>query len=529
MNKNSPQRHLRTEGSRRTKELGFLLLLLNFLLLIFSCDILRDSPYRVEAWTPGEGFHNDPGRLKISLLLSHKSDKAKTEQAFSLTEDGKTLKGYFSWEDYMLIFIPASPLEKNRDYLITLGTGAQDIKGLSLEHRFEASFTTRPLGDKPVITGIEPEYEGNLSGSRGEFRLFFSEPVRLNSCLDYISFNPATPGSWRLEDEDRTACFVPRDPWQPGNPYTVRVAGGFVGAYGAVLGEEYSSVFYAAEDREKPFLLEVLALLPTGEPEETSSEEIFFETTGQFIAEEYTAWERATRLCLVFSKSVDLSTVRNLLVVEPALALVLESPPGFASRAVFRFAEYPAWGSAFHFRLSPGVKDYAGNESAQACVFRIRAAGPLSKPPALAGIRLPMAPGNAENQEALSFSPGDLFSDLPIKDGEDRYPFGKQSSAWIELYFEIAPDTDIDPFSVMDLFRVEATNQALIFSPRSIRTENFTLASPREGWENLRRIEIRGFLTNTVHSGIVTFRISPGLRDKLGNRSAVDFRVSLLK
>jgi len=81
----------------------------------------------------------------------------------------------------------------------------------------------------------------------------------------------------------------------------------------------------------------------------------------------------------------------------------------------------------------------------------------------------------------------------------------------------------------MDLFRVEVTNQALLFSPRSIVTEGFTLADPREGWENLRRFEIRGFLTNTVHSGVVTFRIPPGLRDKLGNRSTVDFRVSLLK
>ena len=501
-----------------------------FLFFLFaSCDLLRDSPYRVEAWAPGEGFHNDPGRLVVSLLLSHESDKAKTEQAFSLTEDRKTLKGYFSWEGSRLVFMPASPLELNRDYLITLGTGAQDTKGLSLEDKFEASFTTRLPGGRPGITGTDPEYGGSLSESRGEFRLFFSQPVSLNSCMDYVFFSPLAPGSWRLEDGNRTACFTPREPWQPGGLYQVRVESDFVTVSGSVLGTEYSSLFYATADREKPVLLQVLALLPSGDFAESTGEEIPFEKPGLFTAAEYTGWESFTRLCLVFSKPVDTSGLKSLLVTEPSLALVMESPPQMASRAVFRFAEYPAWGSSFLFRLLPGVRDGAGIESADEYDFRIRASGPLSKAPVFAGIRLPMAPGNSGNQEALSFSPNDLFSDLPINDGEDRYPFGAQTPAWIELYFETSTGTEIDPFSVMDLFRVESTNQALVFSPRSIRTGDFTLEDPRPGWENLSRFEIRGFLTNMVRSGIVTFRIPPGLMDKRGNRSTVDFRISLLK
>jgi|GEM_PF-641675 len=504
------------------------LMFLSFLFLIPSCDILRNSPYVVEAWTPGEGFHENPGRLKVSLLFSNASDKAKTEQAFSLTEDGKTLKGYFSWEGSRLVFTPASPLEADRNYFITLGTGAQDTNGLSLEHRFEASFTTRTPGEKPRITRSEPEYEGSLSESRGEFRLFFSEPVSRNSCIDYISFSPATPGSWRLEDGDKTACFVPREPWQTGSTFQVRVESAFPGRSGSVLGTEYSSVFYVTEDREKPVLLKVLALLPPGEADGALEEEIPFESPGHFLTEEYSAWEKSSRLCLVFSKPVDVNSLRNFIVTEPSLTLILESAPEMASRAVFRFAEYPAWGSSFLFRLTPGVKDFAGNESSEEYAFRIKAAGPLSKPPALVGIRLPMSPGSV-NQEVLSFSPGDLFADLPIQEGEDRYPFGKQTSAWIELYFETAPDTEIDTFSLMDMLRVEATNQALEFLPGSIRARDFTIAAPREGWEDLQRFEIRGSLINKAHTGIVTFRIPPGLKDKRGNRSDVDFRISLSK
>ncbi|MCL2318486.1 MAG: Ig-like domain-containing protein, partial [Treponema sp.] len=232
-----------------------------FLVLLASCDLLRKSPYEVEAWTPGEGFHSDPAGIRVSLLLSHESDRARTEQAFSLTEDRRTLKGDFSWDGARLFFIPAAPLEADRDYRITLGTGAQDTNGLSLEQKFEASFSTRPSGGKPRITGTEPEDGGTIPESRGEFRLFFSEPISLDSCRDYVSFSPSTPGSWRLEDENRSACFIPREPWQTGNLYRVKVEKDFAGSSGVVLGEEYSSVFFAGVDREKPVLIKVLALL----------------------------------------------------------------------------------------------------------------------------------------------------------------------------------------------------------------------------------------------------------------------------
>ena len=93
----------------------------------------------------------------------------------------------------------------------------------------------------------------------------------------------------------------------------------------------------------------------------------------------------------------------------------------------------------------------------------------------------------------------------------------------------MAPETEIDLFSLMNLFRVESTNQALLFSPRNIRNNNFTWQDPADGWESFKRVEINGFITNTVNSGIVTFRINAGLEDTRGNRSGQSFRIMLLK
>ena len=508
--------------------------LIIILLFVSSCDILRDSPYEVLTWTPGEGFHDEPGSIKISLLLSHESDRARTEQAFSLTGDRKTISGVYDWDGSWLIFSPIYPLEAGRDYVITLGTGAQNTRGLSLENKFEASFTTRKPGAKPAVTGTVPSDGGCVSESRGEFRIMFSEPVPLESCMDYIVFSPSSPGSWRLEGEEKTASFTPRDPWQTGILYQIKIDSGFMGFSGDVLGSEYITFFSVGNDREKPVLNKAYALYPAGEiavnREEIAIENILPGMPGYFSLEEFSEWESFTKLELVFSEPVDLGSLRNLLVTEPQVSLVMESDPVFSDRAVFRFAEFPQWGSVYLFRLGPGFRDINGNVSEDEYLFRINCNGPLSKPPALAGIRLPTAPGNSTGDyDPRTYSPADLFKDLPIKTGEDHFPYGEAVSAWIELYFDTAPGTEIDIFSLMEFFRVDVTNQALTFSPVSIRLDDFTWAEPASGWENFQRVEMSGLLTNSINSGIVSFRILSGLRDKRGNRSYTDFRISLLK
>ena len=512
----------------------FIFALIMILLFILSCDILRDSPYEVLAWTPGEGFHDDLSSIRISLLLSHESDRARTEQAFSLTGDKKTISGTYIWDGFWLDFSPVYPLEAGRDYVITLGTGAQNTRGVSLDNKFEASFTTRTPGVKPAITGTEPSDKGNVSGSRGEFRIMFSEPVPLGSCIDFISFSPSSSGSWRLEDEGRIAFFTPREPWQAGVLYRVNVDSGFKGVSGDVLGMEYITFFSLASDMEKPVLINANALFLTGgaavSREEIAIERILPGMPGHFTLEEFSGWENHTKLELAFSKPVDLGSLRNLLVTEPPGSLIIESELEFSDRVIFRFADIPQWGSSFLFRLSSGLRDINGNICDEEYLFRIKCNGPLSKPPALIGIRLPMAPGNSAGEyDPKIYSPADLFKDLPIKTGEDHFPFGEAVPISIELYFETAPETEIDLFSLMEFFRVDATNQALTFSPLSIHTENFIWAKPVSGWENFQRIEVYGLLTNSTNSGIVSFRVLSGLRDKRGNRSSTDFRISLLK
>jgi hypothetical protein len=82
---------------------------------------------------------------------------------------------------------------------------------------------------------------------------------------------------------------------------------------------------------------------------------------------------------------------------------------------------------------------------------------------------------------------------------------------------------------LMELFRMETSNNVISFSPRQMKNTNFTSPYPHKGMENCQRIEITGNLTNTTNFGIINFLIEAGLKDTLGNRNDKSLKISLVK
>jgi hypothetical protein len=246
--------------------------------------------------------------------------------------------------------------------------------------------------------------------------------------------------------------------------------------------------------------------------------------------------------------------VGTALTAENASSLVLEmtgSQTGFDSAAVFRFDKPPAYENRFSIRLKKGVKDLHGNESTDEHLFRVFANGENSKPPSLIGIRIPMAPGGLldvppdpvpdepdqddppdtvlgdPDLQLHIFSVDRLFADLPVE--SEHYPYNTKTATWIECYFDHAPGAVIDPFSIMENFRIETSNNVLTFIPLVVRNSGFTVTDPHSEWEGYQRLEIAGNLTNTVNSGLVHFSFNKGIRDSAGNSSENQFRISLIK
>jgi hypothetical protein len=485
-----------------------------------SCDLLRTSPFEIAAWTPGGGYHSSIPP-SVSVIFSHDPDRASVERNFSLTEDGAAVRGSFEWAGNCLVFRPQAPLEVNRDYAVTVAAGASDSKGLSLDNKFTGSFTTRPSSPRLLVVSVEPGSFGILEDEWGKIKIIFSQPVPLLSLRDHVSFSPSASGVW--DTEGNAAVFTPETKWIAGQRYEIHISSAFTGMTGLSLGKDLTSVFTSGVDTEKPFLAAALALEKDG-----SQRELPEEIPGTFV--ENALWEKDDKLVLVFQEEVDTASVRSVLSVEGASSLVLETMPGMAAELVFSFSETPKWGSRFLFRLGPGVRDAAGNESEDIRLFRIYADGPRSRSPSLAGIRLPMAPGKGPGEKELAvYSVEDLFADLPIENGEGRFPYTVETPEWIELYFDTAEGASVDLLSLMELFRVEATNNALSFSPRTVWNSGFSEASPEPVWANLERVEIRGIIVNRISSGIVSFIIGAGLRDSLGNTNENIFRIPLLK
>ena len=234
------------------------------IILLSSCDLLRNSPFYILTWSPGSGYHQDISSIELSLLFSGDCDRIKVEQAFSLLEDGRTINGKFLWQGNRLTFIPANRFLVNRDYTVAIGTTAQDKNGLSLDYKFEEKFTTRQKSDRLNITSINPENGGFITGSRDTIDVCFSNEISISSCIGNISINPSINGTWISEDEGKMIRFTPLELWKQGTKYKLTITGDFYDSDNQKLNNEFISFFTVARgnDLDPPKILSALLLPP---------------------------------------------------------------------------------------------------------------------------------------------------------------------------------------------------------------------------------------------------------------------------
>jgi hypothetical protein len=510
------------------------LYILLIIILFNSCDILRISQFEIISWTPGNGYYSNPENLIITLNFSRDPDMASVERNFSLTGNGNPVKGTFLWDGRKMTFAPVTLLEINTDYVINVAADAHDIKGLSMDETFTCDFTTRPDNVRPVLLSCYPEMYSEINDPRTEVKLVFSIPVILGTLYENVSFTPSMTGSWRLEDSGKIAVFSPAEPWAQNRQYEIRFTAMLANINGMNAGSDFLSVFTTGTDHEAPFLLYAKRITGDGNA--------FMLDAGGFIGAaelpvENRDWEKDDRLLLVFSKPVDGLTVKNNLNVEDTSGLVMENSSlitdgkGYNNEFIFKFGSVPVYDSRFTIKLKPGVKDLSGNESKNEYIYRIFANGKKSKPPVLKGIRMPMAFGN-ENQNYFCAGTDSIFKNIPIAD--EYYPSSVSIQTWIEFYFETAEGFDgekalIDQFSLMELFRIETSNNVITFSPRQVKAADFTVSTPYSDWKYLERLEIAGNIINSTNYGLVIFHIGAGLKDSFGNKNESSQKISLVK
>jgi hypothetical protein len=507
-----------------------LYILLLIIVLLSSCDLLRTLPFEVTSWTPGGGYHNEPENIVLSLNFSLEPDRASVEKNFSLTGDGNRVRGTFLWNENKMTFLPLTPLEINIDYIINLSSEARNTKGLSMDEPFTSEFTTRPDNTRPVLVSCYPEMYSNVNDPETEIRLYFSNPVPLKTLYENVSFSPSMTGFWRLEDNDKLAIFRPAEQWIQNRQYEIRITSLLTDNTGMNIGNEFLSVFTIGADKEVPHLLYAYRITKDGDITELNPDRGF--SGAAELPVENHEWEKDDRLFLVFSKPVDRLSLKNYLTVEDAPGLVMDTSSAEIARNynaefIFKFDNIPLYESRFTIRVKPGIKDSSGNESKNEYIYRIFANGKKSKPPVLTGLRMPMSPENKDDLQLFSIGTDSVFELIPITD--KHYPSGESIPAWIELYFDATQGASINPFSLMELFRIETSNNVITFSPRQIKFSGFSVPQPHPGWEEYVRVEISGNITNSTNLGLVIFQIGAGLKDSFGNKNEKPMRILLIK
>ena len=507
------------------------ILLLISILHFNSCDILRSSLFEVLSWTPGEGYHSVPENITVTLNFSHEPHRAGAERNFSLTGNGNRIKGNFLWEEKSLTFLPLLPLEKNTDYTISLSADTRDTEGLSMDESFYRDFTTRQDNSHPEIISYYPAAYEKINNTRTQVKLEFSLPIQLNTLYENISFNPSMTGLWILDNgskllsSGKLAIFTPSEPWKQNTRYEIFLSSSLKDVNGMNIRNDFISIFTIGIDHVLPYLLSANRITKNNNNIQLTPDK-GFSSAAEFPVEN-DDWEKEDKLLLVFSKPVDILSVKNFLSAENGPNIVLETFPGYETEILFRFENLPLYKNRFTLRLKAGIRDSAGNETKDEYIFKIFFNGKYSMPPELAGIRIPMSPQNEADYNPVYFSADTIYQTIEIK--EENYPSDETVGTWIELYFITAEEASINIFSVMEHFRVETSNNVITFSPRRIKTDNFIIQEPQPGLEMLQRIEITGNLVNTTNYGIINFLISSGLQDSLGNRNEKAFNIPLMK
>jgi hypothetical protein len=492
-----------------------------------ACDLLQSTSFTIAGWTPGEGRHDAHASFPVSVTFTGEPEQATVENAFSLTEDGAPVPGCFSWTGTTLWYNPYCPLRSNVEYRITVTTDARNLDGVSLAENFERRWSTRPEDGRPFVLSSNPAHGGFLAGRYELVTVTFSEALDKKTYRQGLSVSPDVRGMWNLDASCQTASFVPLEPWIAAGKYHVSVSADTADAAGNAMGQPYTFSFEVGEDRIPPFLSTIEAIDENG----NSVSILSADDSGDGIVTENHGWDSTLRIRLAFNEAISLQQLEKGISCDGGRAMRLETQGETSTTAILRFEDVPAWGTAFAVTIDAGIVDVFGNESKDEIVVRMVCDSPGSRPPRFVGIRFPLNPGesNPDDRNLVALSCGEPYATIAISGTIGAYPVGIQVPTSLELYFDTAPGASLDIMSVMDSFRVNATNGAMDFFPRWVKLGGISYAPPHAPWSMYSLARIDGTMVNHANSGIVTFSIASGFKDSRGHGNIRAQDLPLLK
>jgi hypothetical protein len=472
-------------------------------LALCGCTLLLGlQPLEVSNWHPRESRLTAAAAGTIWVEFSADVDRTKAEEAFSLSENTSPMPGSFSWSGNRVTFTPSRPLTDGNDYELAVLSSAETRDGNSLKKDFRFAFTTRSESGRPTVVGITPADGSRVSNALQPVVVQFSEPADQTSFLAAWSVSPDPGGSISFDVTGAIATYTPLSEWQPGTEYSITVSDAFTDRSGNHLASSLRTRFTAGSDNVRPNLVAVYPVT-NGTPAATPL------TAGSATAPA-TGIEATMGLQIVFDKAVQRQNLESFIDIEPAWGFQLD-PSGLPQTSfTLTPTERFVYGTLYRLVIKHGVLDTSGNATAADTGHFFRVDGPTTKPPSVKLVLF--------NGDTTPLAP---FGNLVVAGGS--------SVVFFDLYFDIASDASIDPFSLMHAFTITTTNGAfLTVTPTAIETGTF--ADPQPAAEpGLVPARITVSITNSPNSGIVTLGVAAGFTDSAGNVMSTAYSLPLLK
>ena len=414
--------------------------------LFTGCDLFRHiqhmEPPVIDSSMPEEDGEVGSDLPAIEIHFSTEMDTVATEQAFSFQEEGEDLDGSFLWKGDILLFTPYHGFSDNRDYLVTLKTGAEDIWGNSLEKEWYLNFTTREDREPPELVRISPEDFTLLKGSREILTLEFSESVDRPSFRKGFSLSPDILYSESWNADGSLVEITPLEDYEEDRAYRVSLSTEILDTAGNPLLRAEEFLFYTGE---------VPDLIPVSFSVSETGSELVEQSQGinSFL-------EKDLNLKVVFNRSLASDERDAAFSILPSAEFETFWTSGF-SECTLTFPESLSYGGYYEITLLENV-------------YTLYIDGPGSLP--LTVSRAVFCPDGTTGSPVMN--PLSLNSSLDAVDS---------TTAFFDIYIVHSGLSSIDRASFLNAFSLDSSVLSWIITP----LRSGTVAEPRAGPSSRRR------------------------------------------
>ena len=443
----------------------------------------------------------------IVITLSAQPSEAALKTAFSMTEDGQLVSGYFTFNDRTVTFSPVNGIRENREYFIIITTAAEDRNGVSLLKDFEYRFFTKDNTGAPSVLSISPADQDNLTVTPERISIVFSKPVDIFSFERALSITPAITYVLEWNESHSAVDIIPIRPLSGGTRYTLTISTALTDLYRNALLVPFVSTFLYGLDRNPPVFSvswetpnDAFASLTPG-------------TVNSYVPSD-------SDFLIRFDKPVLIDAIAGFIEITPPISFIVTPDLVAKDNARIVLNQRPEWNRTYTIKVREGITDTFGNRTETEVSYPVIFNATRHRPVTFAGGFL----RNHLVYEYINFATDYTALTLNVT----HFNPSGYVSVPTSLYYAFRISEEAESISLVSAMRAISISTRNASAHISIRTMNILSPSDPEfnavycmlnnnddGKLCILRIGIE--IENTDNSGFIIFSIRNDIADTLGN------------